>query len=679
MKLLSRLFPILFFAVLLFVSTYPSFLHLGTKLIGDGYDNYEFIGFQHLVRDRLAHFQYPFSWTDYLRFPIGFDIGKGFDGLYAAVFGGLLGFITTPIIAFNLTVYSIYFLNYLFGYLLFKKISSSAWIAAFCAGIFAFSSYTLARNGSHINLTLIAGFPLILYSLIRLREEISPANLSIFDLGIVLTSVGSLQYLLILGLSLVILFSLSLTLYPIELSNHIKQIKSHWKSISLFLLALVTIGIGLHFSYFRSLVSGTYSLRSRQEAFALIESGMSDMFIPNSYLTQWFVPFFKSSHRPSIESAYFLGYVEIVLLAAVLLSKINRRTKIFWGSSIVIFFLLTSKTLYKFLLPIFPFSAIPEPGRFVVPVLLSVAVLITHLLTSTSNSRKFPLLFIILSILLVISKATSNFYTSSSLDDPSNQIIRLLPGQAVLDFPFDTFETKRHLQVFNRDKKALDGFVHWSADDPITRSFIDAYKLDDYACIETNQTQPLNFTESERNKNFLFDTLKLYEVGGIVIHKDSKILYTQCQAARAKISSLVPETTILRDTNGKVETFFHENSAAPYLQESLFFPQSGTLNLNGVLIYPTNISPPKILLNQDELGDYTWLTNQNGLNLSPKDRPTVEVPAGSTLTIYSPTPLFLTTYATVWYSFKSDESSIETKPRIEKVFDNQFSTVYRLN
>lgn len=679
MKTFSRFFSAIFFVVLLLTSTFPSVLHLGTQLIGDGIDNYEFIGFQHLVRDRLARFQYPFTWTDYLRFPVGFDIGKGFDGLYAAITGGLLGYITTPTIAFNLTVYSIYLLNYLSGYLLFKKISSSSLIASLSAGIFAFSNYALARNGSHINLTLIAGFPLTLYALVRLKEKITLYALSIFGVGIILTSVGSLQYLLILGLMLLVFFVISLALYPIELFRYLKSVAAHWRSLAIFLPALVFLGIALHFSYFRSLISGSYALRDRQEAFDLIRSGFSDLFIPNSYLRQWFIPFFQSAHLPSIESAYFLGFIEIGLFIAAMLSKINRKTKAFWGTGILIFSLLTIRGVYRYIFPTFPFSAIPEPGRFVIPILLSTTIMIALFLSSVRHSKIFIFVILLSFLLFIVSKVTFNFYQSPNLEDPSNQIIRSLPGQAVLDLPFSTFETKRHQQVFLRGKKALDGYVHWSADDPVTRSFIDKYKLDDYACSKTNSPAPLNFEESERNKNFLLDILKSYDIGGLVIHKDSKLLYTECQAARARITILTPETTIINDTAGNTQTYFHENPAAPYLLESLFFPKSGTLDLAGVLLYPFDISPPKIILNQKELGDYSWITNKDGLNLDPKEELTIQIPAGSTLTIYSSTPLFITTYTTIWYSFKAEESSPTIKPRVEKIFDDPTTAVYRLN
>lgn len=678
MKTFSRFFSAIFFVVLLLTSTFPSMLHLDTQLMGDGIDNYEFIGFQHLVRDRLARFQYPFTWTDYLRYPIGFDIGKGFDGLYAAITGGLLGYITTPTIAFNFTVYSIYLLNYLSGYLLFKKISSSNLIASLSAGIFAFSNYALARNGSHINLTLIAGFPLTFYALVRLKEKITPFTLSIFGIGIILTSIGSLQYLLILGLIFLVFLVLSLALYPIELFRYLKSVAAHWKSLAIFLLALIILGIALHFSYFKSFISGTYALRDRQEAFDLIKSGFSDLFIPNSYLRQWFVPFFQSAHLPSIESAYFLGFIEIILLIAAMFSKIRRKTKVFWGSGILIFSLLTIKGVYRHLLPIFPFSAIPEPGRFVIPILLSLTIMIASFLSSVRHSKKFIFAILLTSLLFIVSKLTFNFYQSPDLEDPSNQIIRSLPGQAVLDLPFATFETKRHQQVFQRGKKALDGYVHWSADDPITRSFIDTYKLDDYACSKTNSPKPLNLEESERNKIFLLDTLKSYDIRGLVIHKDSKLLYTECQAARSLIEQLIPNQVNITDTGEKVVTLFHENPAAPYVLETYFFPNSGTLNLNGALIYPTNIEPPKIMLDGIVTG-YSWEPNQDGLNLTPKDTLQFKIKAGSTLTIYSSTPLFITTYTTVWYSFKAEESSPTIKPRVEKVFDDSTTAVYRLN
>ena len=111
-------------AVALILSLFLSgiiYLSSFNRLIGDGGDNYQFFGFQYLVAENLRSLKAPFSATDIFRYPVGFDLSYGFDGVFPVMTGALLGLVVPHVLAYNLTVLIVLIANAGFSCLLDRK------------------------------------------------------------------------------------------------------------------------------------------------------------------------------------------------------------------------------------------------------------------------------------------------------------------------------------------------------------------------------------------------------------------------------------------------------------------------------------------------------------------------------------------------------------------------------
>src|SRR5579859_8150018 len=91
--------------VLSIILTFPSVLSAGTKFIGDGYDNYEYASYQGLAAQFVRQWQFPFHYSTYWRYPVGFDFARGFDSYITVLLGMLLFFVVGFPLAYNLTIY----------------------------------------------------------------------------------------------------------------------------------------------------------------------------------------------------------------------------------------------------------------------------------------------------------------------------------------------------------------------------------------------------------------------------------------------------------------------------------------------------------------------------------------------------------------------------------------------
>jgi len=97
------------------------FIDVSNVLIGDGGDNYEFFGFMHLARENMLSGKMPFSHTNTLRYPNGFNFNYGFDGIAPVFTGAVLGMIISPILSYNFTVVLILFTNIFCSIYFFEK------------------------------------------------------------------------------------------------------------------------------------------------------------------------------------------------------------------------------------------------------------------------------------------------------------------------------------------------------------------------------------------------------------------------------------------------------------------------------------------------------------------------------------------------------------------------------
>jgi len=95
---------LLFYFFVIFLVTFPAVLHFGSQYIGDGFDNYQFSGYQLAAWDNLSHGKHPFAFTNIWRYPVGFNFGYSFDGTFATLVGAILLPFLGIITAYNLSL-----------------------------------------------------------------------------------------------------------------------------------------------------------------------------------------------------------------------------------------------------------------------------------------------------------------------------------------------------------------------------------------------------------------------------------------------------------------------------------------------------------------------------------------------------------------------------------------------
>jgi hypothetical protein len=153
-------FPL--FLVLAIFFTLPASLSPGSRLLGDGGDNYQHAWFVWHFAHALSSAQNPFL-TDLILYPYGANLAwSTYDplgGLLAVPFSLALG----PLVAYNFSVILQLALTAFFAYLLCLRISENVAASMVGAIVFGFSPYMLAHAQGH--LALITAFPMLLYVL----------------------------------------------------------------------------------------------------------------------------------------------------------------------------------------------------------------------------------------------------------------------------------------------------------------------------------------------------------------------------------------------------------------------------------------------------------------------------------------------------------------------------------
>src|SRR3990167_3419736 len=98
--------------ILVFVFSRIYTVNPRTELLGDFGDKYEFFNYMYLVGENLREGKYALTRTDSLRYPNGFELGHGFDGVLSTFTGAALSFFLPLPLVYNLVLMMILFLNY---------------------------------------------------------------------------------------------------------------------------------------------------------------------------------------------------------------------------------------------------------------------------------------------------------------------------------------------------------------------------------------------------------------------------------------------------------------------------------------------------------------------------------------------------------------------------------------
>lgn len=673
------LFPIIIFAIFALVFTFPGLTKINSAYLGVTGDSYQYSAFQTYLHEQILQGKFHYGITPHLRYPFGVAISSGVDGLFSTYLGALLQFVVHPILAYNLTVYLILIVNCLAAYWLSFHLSRSRPIATLSGITYGFSFYVLARAAAHPNLEFVAGFPIVVLGLELLRSKINIRNLAVFWLGVLLCALGSLQYLIILTIFLFFYFIIRAFSNIGSLPAAIKTLKNHLPEIVVSFSVFGLIFLFVYFPNLWSLITGTFSSGNRESVFAGTPVGLWELFLPNRFLHLWFVKLYSSPQPSSIESVAWIGLLELLFLVLFFLRRNNFKEKILWLCLFLFFIFLTSGYGYPLLMSIPLFKFVPETSRFIVIINLCVLVAMTQVLNTIKDHRRFALVVCLTGFGILAERFTPDFPVTQTPRLEYQEVVSRLPGQAVLDLPLDIYDPASDLLPIVYHKNIISGFTHWSNNTPLALSFITDPVLNRFICDPNYPFKPpVVIDQLNMNREFI-KKLEDLGVSAIVVHKDSKILYLECQNSFSRINLLLPPTLNIEDTQTNVVNYFHEFPAWPQLYFKVYFPKSGHFMLNGSLISPQTLLPVSISYNDIPLEGYTWKITPNGLELDPKDKLNFDVSAGSSLIFSSPRFLFQTIYFSLWYTFTPSDDVAPVNDDLELIYDDDFASVYRLS
>lgn len=521
-KRLGIFICLIFFA---FLFTFPAVLHLSDKIIGDGGDNYQFVGFQYIANREFEKDFLPFGWTDYLRYPVGFDLSTGSDSTIFLLLGIFFyRFFDNPASIYNVSILTLLFLNGLLSYLFFEKLTKKQNLGLLGSLIYGFSFYTLVRLAGHANLIFIGVFPFFFYSLIILGErKADAASFIIFTLAFSLVFLASLQYLLILAGAILLLLPILYIFYKNLFLSYASLFRKRKVYAICSLVALGYIFLVFNFGRVIQFVTGNLMPIGYHTFPRLIDSFLPTVFVPILMATHVFL----SVKEFNIESAIFLGYVEMAIFLWFLVSqKVDKKLKIFL--SIIVFILLSisvgcrapyqyfSFNPYCNLLQIFPFRWINELGRFYIVAYLFLTASILVVLKSLKGF-KGRFVISLATFFVALERIPTNFYLSPTFaNERFIEIVRRSDSLGVLDLPVakqDTPNASRYdLYSVYYQKPIVNGYLHWSGNTPATETLL--ARLYPFRC-ETEFS--LNDRKTTDN---LAQYLKDNGIKTIVLHKD---------------------------------------------------------------------------------------------------------------------------------------------------------------
>lgn len=680
----SSIFVFILFIGLAILFTFPSILHLNSKIVGDGGDNYLYFGYQNIFTSQVKSGQIPFSVSSLLRFPFGFPFYRAYDTFVGVVFGGVLALFINPIVAYNFSVLLLLSMNAFFSYLLFKHISKKELLGIIGGIIYGFSFYSLGRSNGHIGLMFTAGFPLLFYSLLRIYDSISKKNIIYLSGSILLIAVASFQYLLFLFVSLLIGCPLLLLFMPSECKklffNLIKTLKEAWFLVIPFIIFFFVVTGPIILSY----LTGSFVHTDRSSAFKEYSPSLSEYMLPNKYLgilTNTLTD--KVNTNPaSIERISYIGIIEVVLFGAylILYKKNDLIKKMILFIFIITFFLslgfynsdFNIFLPYWYLFEHFPFSSIPETARFNVLYLIPLTTGIVLLMSSIKNR------FIVFIILIILVFERMSFNTRLSplpFDKEYIRKVKSIGNVGVLDIPISYENTYLNTLPSYYRRPIVGGTFHWSADDISTRKFTQNTIAKNLICS--------NEIKYSSDSGEFISYLKNNNIDTIVVHKNdledhAKFYFPECANARIQTSLLLPQLftpNVTKDTQ-IMSLFF---PTIPGVGDTVSFPSDGNFSIEGFHIYPNDLLPLHTYLNGKEISiPQNWI-DRNGGNMTQDVNLKMKVKQGSKLTFkFDKKNNADYSFIKMWYRFESTGTSSAALDPIKKIYEDEDAAVFKL-
>jgi hypothetical protein len=535
---------------LIYVS--PALPRLTAAVIGDGGDNYHFLGVQYLARRLITTDGFPLGRSDYWRYPNGVDFQSAADAmLFVAVGLVLYVFFADPILVYNLSVIVLVFLNLLVSYFAFR-IWFGRGLALIGAIMYGLSFYSLAKLGGHINLIVTAGFPLFFCAACRIARDGGRARDFVFlGLAASLLTLSSLQYPLIL-LGAVPFFVLFLLVFQRASLMQFFRVIARRQALAL-LAVVLALAIVLPFEgrKITEFLRGDTILPAPQ----FIPVPPVNLVVPNSYVPS-IVAAVPNGTRDWIEYALFIGYAEILcLFAAAFFLPRTRMAGVLWFSTAVLGVLTLGIWPYGLLFETLPYRGIIEPGRFYVVFYLGITILILMFLQQRVRDWRVLLAF---GFVVAVERLPWDFQMSPTMKEADLvAAVQSKPTSGVLDLPVYLSWFRGQLYdaySVHYERPIVMGYIHWSGDHPESRRLTD--KLKKLQCYYEARDVIWEYTAAEAAdlRADILSTLEKNDIRVVVVHKNLLRPPEQCGLAHRFIEALLEETErweVLLDTDTK--------------------------------------------------------------------------------------------------------------------------------
>lgn len=674
--------------------TFPSIFRVSSSFIGDGGDNYEYAGYQGLVNVNISQGKLPFSTTDFWRYPVGFDFSRGFDSYISVTLGAILYPIFKLPLSYNLTILILLSLNGFLSFHFFRKLTKSFWLGALGMIIYGFSFYTIAKASSHPNLLLTGTIPFLGSTILNFieKERIFKKDIFMFFLALVMVFLGSVQYAILSFIFLFLSAGISFFLFKETIVNIKNKFLTEKGFLILGALSFVIAIFLLFLPHFLSFLNGSVNIIGRENILYNLTPSITDFFLPNKYLHLLF-SFFKSQSDPSIEKVVFVGWAELVLFFAFLISNFSKKGKLFIFISVVIPFLFAlgygkdnsfAFLPYRFISQIFPFKLIAEPGRYFIIFYFFITCAVLIFLDNIKNEGFKKFLIAVVIIFVIFERLPFSFYKADTATN--EKYIKVASSQestAILDLPISYFYSKYDILSLYYQKPIVNGYFHWSADSDTERSFIARNDLlSRYICNKNDPSNKSFDLTLEKYQDFsMLAELKEEGIKTIVIHKDDKYYHTECDNVRTRISNLIPSEKSLEITSSdKQEQIKLESDGLANF--SFFAPYQGKLYIDGV--YLASLRKVSIAIERNGSTSagfaYSWnKVDDHSQELLPKNSVSIDVNPGDILTFRSSQNAGHNWFS-IWYRYAAEKSNSKPYiPAIEKLYEDQKASVYKIN
>jgi len=645
------------------------------QIIGDGGDNFEFFGFQYLVKENILEGKHPFAWTNTLRYPVGFDLSVGYDGALAVFTGALLGFLIPQTVAYNTTIIIILFLNFFCSYIFLKSVSKNLWVQLIGSMVYGFSPYVFARIQSHLNLAFVGGFPLLAFVCLRVWRHISRHNtVTLWDcilmaIGLLAVAFGSLQYLMLLIEILIpmVLIGIVLSSTRAYMLQFVKVVLLHWKRV----LAAGALFIVVFLFFYGGYVSNipkiiSVSHKKYQSYGECCKPQLADIVIPNSYLGNWWG--LMNQSPPSIEKVVSLGIVAWVLVIIAFIHIRRNRSKLL-GLAVVFSFVILSIDLIGFPL-------IPEGGRSVVLFSIFTTFVIVKFLETKSRS-----FLIAVFGLLILERLSFTVQISEGIPSEIAEIVKQQEGEAVFTIPLSKYDGFKSALPYVFGKKVVDGYFHYTAENAQSSAFVDHPLIGRFICDAEKATIDTS-TYSQIDALRTYQLLKNNGIKTIVVFytlSNQRFYHDGCSNVRDAWYTLRPPSIVIPDSTISVAAQSLELTFQSRVNATIYFARPGEFNFIGLLLYPSLLTDTLVSFQDGTSVFPEWTVGDEGLTTTFDPVVTRSVGAGETITISSPSKVNEPVYLTLFYSFTPVKTTVVYPQRIEPMYEGKDYGVYKIN